>query len=80
MSERNIVTLSDVPSDLHQWFKDEARRRKIATRSPKRPNTCKLIVEALEEYRQRHTPGMIPEQKPVALTAPARDVVGVSNG
>lgn len=52
MSLRNVVTLSDVPVPLHLWYKDLARRRSQEAR--KHVGVCTVVVEALQDYKERH--------------------------
>lgn len=48
---RNVVTLSDIPKDLHDWLKTEAARRsKILG---KRVGICHVLVQAVREYKER---------------------------
>lgn len=55
---RNVVTLSTLPLELHEWLRDEAARR---TQQEGKPvHIYSLVVAALEEFRQRE------EQKGVA--------------
>lgn len=48
---RNIVSISDIPPDLHQWLKDEADRQAKATN--KRVCLYHVVIRACEEYRAR---------------------------
>jgi len=70
MSVRNIVTLSDVPVPLHDWYKREARRR--SQEAGKRVGICTLVVEALEEYKAKH--------EPVPPSPEQREPAGVNHG
>ena len=48
---RNVVTLSDIPKDLHDWLKTEAARR--SRFSGKRVGICHVLVQAVREYKER---------------------------
>jgi hypothetical protein len=45
---RNLITLSDIPTELHQWYKDEAHRRTLAKKTHVPLYT--VINEALNRY------------------------------
>ena len=48
---RNVVTLSDIPKDLHDWLKTEAAHRtKILG---KRVGISQLVVQAISEYKEK---------------------------
>lgn len=46
---RNVVTLSDIPPDMHQWLKDEAERQ--SEKTGKRCALYQVVVQAVEKYR-----------------------------
>lgn len=46
---RNVVTLSDIPPDMHQWLKDEAERQ--SEKTGKRCAIYQVVVQAIEKYR-----------------------------
>ncbi|KKK87461.1 hypothetical protein LCGC14_2753030 [marine sediment metagenome] len=46
---RNVVTLSHLDPGLHQWLKEEARRRTEATGA--RVHIYELIGEAVDRYK-----------------------------
>lgn len=46
---RNVVTLSDIPKDLHGWLKTEATRR--SRLSGKRIGICHVVTQAVREYK-----------------------------
>ena len=46
---RNVVTLSDIPPDMHQWLKDEAERQ--SEKTGKRVGIYQVVVQAIEKYR-----------------------------
>lgn len=46
---RNVVTLSDIPKDLHDWLKAEAARR--SKLSGKRVGISQLVTQAVREYK-----------------------------
>ncbi len=48
---RNVVTLSHIDPELHQWLKDEAQRRTDKTGT--RVTMTELIGEAIDQYRAR---------------------------
>lgn len=48
---RNVVTLSDIPKDMHDWLKKEAARRSGIL--GKRLGISQLVVQAIREYRER---------------------------
>lgn len=48
---RNVITLSDVPRELHDWLKTEAARR--TKLSGKRVGIYQVVVQAVREYKDR---------------------------
>jgi hypothetical protein len=48
---RNVVTLSDLPPDLHQWLKDEAIR--LTEKTGKKTSLYQVVILATEEYRAK---------------------------
>ena len=48
---RHVVSLSDIPIELHEWFKNEAER--LSRERGKKVSLSKVIVKALEEYREK---------------------------
>lgn len=46
---RNVVTLNDIPPDLHQWLKDEATRQ--SEKAGHKVRIYQLVVQAVERYR-----------------------------
>ncbi len=48
---RNVIALSNMPEDLHNWLKKEAARRSTVT--GKRVAFCHLVVQAVREYKTR---------------------------
>jgi len=48
---RNVITLSDIPKDLHDWLKKEAARRTRLT--GKRVGIYQVVVQAVQEYKGR---------------------------
>ena len=46
---RNVITLSDLPKELHDWLKTEAARRSRA--AGKRVGICQLVAQAVREYK-----------------------------
>jgi len=48
---RNVVTLSDIPKDLHDWLKMEAARR--SKLSGKRVGISQVVAQAVREFRER---------------------------
>jgi hypothetical protein len=44
---RNVVTLSDIPKDLHDWLKKEAARRSKS--SGKRVGISQVVAQAVRE-------------------------------
>jgi len=51
---RNVVTLTYIDPELHQWLKDEAQRR--TDKTGPRVTMTELIGEAIEQYRARCEP------------------------
>jgi len=48
---RNVVTLSDIPKDLHDWLKKEATRRSKS--SGKRVGISQVVTQAVSELKKR---------------------------
>lgn len=48
---RHVVTLSDIPKDMHDWLKKEATRRSRIL--GKRVGISHLVVQAVREYKER---------------------------
>lgn len=46
---RNVITLSDIPKDLHDWLKKEAARR--SRQSGKRVGIYQVVIQAVEELK-----------------------------
>ena len=46
---RNVVTLSDIPKDLHDWLKKEAARRSKS--SGKRVGISQVVTQAVRELK-----------------------------
>lgn len=46
---RNVVTLSNIPLDLHQWLRDEAQRE--SEKAGKRVPIYTIVIKAVEQYR-----------------------------
>lgn len=46
---RNVVTLSNVPPDMHDWLKQEAARQ--AKKTGKRVGLYQVVMQAVEKYR-----------------------------
>ena len=51
MSLRNVICISHLDPDLHQWLKDEAARRTAQT--GKRVAFWQVLDEALRDYKER---------------------------
>lgn len=71
---RNVISLSDVPPDLHEWLKDEAKRRSTEMRT--KVKLYQVVVEALQRYRHdveesRRAPTPAEVKKPVAPGKPS---------
>lgn len=47
---RNVITLSDMPKDLHDWLKNEAYRQ--SRLKGRRIGIYQLVVQAVQEYRR----------------------------
>lgn len=60
---RNVVTLSDLPPDLHQWLKDEAKR--LTDTTGKKTSMYNVVILAAEEYRARVEGQLTPEKEAV---------------
>ncbi len=76
---RNVVTLSDVPPDLHQWFREEAHRR--SDKAGKRVGICSIVVEAMMEHKARlEKDGGQDERTPVEELAGSAKIAGVEHG
>jgi hypothetical protein len=51
MNMRNVITLSDIPKDLHDWLKKEAARRsKLAG---KRVGMYQVVIQAVQELKEK---------------------------
>lgn len=48
---RNVVTLSDIPRELHDWLRTEAAKRSKAAK--KRIGISQVVTQAVKEYRER---------------------------
>jgi len=48
---RNVITLSDIPKELHSWLKQEATRQSSLT--GKRVGIYQVVVQAVREYKRR---------------------------
>ena len=48
---RNVITLSDIPKDLHDWLKSEAARR--SKDSGKRIGLYQIVNQAIKELKTR---------------------------
>ena len=48
---RNVVTLSDIPKDLHDWLKKEATQR--SKLSSKRVGISQLVTQAIRELKEK---------------------------
>jgi len=48
---RNVVTLSDIPADLHQWLREEARRQ--TEKEGKRVPIYTIVIKAIREYKDK---------------------------
>lgn len=48
---RNVITLSDIPKDLHDWLKLEAARR--SKQSGKRVGIYQVVIQAIKELKAR---------------------------
>lgn len=46
---RNVITLSDIPKNLHDWLKIEAARR--SKLSGKRVGIYQVVIQAIREYK-----------------------------
>lgn len=46
---RNVVTLSNIPPDMHDWLKQEAARQ--AEKTGKRVGLYQVVMQAIEKYR-----------------------------
>ncbi len=46
---RNVVTLSDVPQDVHDWLKQEAARQ--SEKTGKRVGLYQVVLQAINKYR-----------------------------
>ena len=51
MPPRNVICISHLDPDLHQWLKDEAARRRVQT--GKRVAFWQVLEEALRDYKER---------------------------
>ncbi len=50
-THRNVICISDMPLDLHQWVKDEAKRR--GKKIGKRYSVALVFQEALRELKAK---------------------------
>lgn len=66
---RNVISVSDMPTELHQWLKEEAERQTKETGKP--VFMYQLLIRAAEEYKARVEAQCIDA---------SREPVGVSNG
>ena len=48
---RNVITLSDIPKELHDWLKREAARR--SKQSGKRVGIYRIVIQAIKELKAR---------------------------
>jgi hypothetical protein len=48
---RNVITLSDIPKELHDWLKIEAARR--SKLSGKRVGIYQVVIQAIRELKGR---------------------------
>jgi hypothetical protein len=48
---RNVICISDMPEDLHQWLKDEAQRR--AESQGKRYAVALVVQEAVRDLKAK---------------------------
>ena len=48
---RNVICISDMPPDLHQWVKDEAKRR--GQEIGKRYSVALVFQEAIRELKAK---------------------------
>lgn len=48
---RNVITLSDIPKDLHDWLKKEAARR--SRQSGKRVGIYQVVIQAVQELKEK---------------------------
>ena len=46
---RNVITLSDIPKDLHDWLKKEATRR--SRQSGKKVGIYQVVIQAVQELK-----------------------------
>lgn len=64
---RNVVTLSDMPPDLHEWLKQEAER--LTKETGRKTSLYNVVVQACVEYRAKVEGTPSPEKEAVsALT------------
>jgi hypothetical protein len=64
---RNVISVSDMPLDLHQWLKDEAERQSKETGKP--VFMYQLLIRAAEEYRTHvEAQRAVPSPEPVGVT------------
>ena len=48
---RNVITLSDIPKELHDWLKKEAARR--SRQSGKRVGIYQVVIQAVQELKEK---------------------------
>jgi hypothetical protein len=48
---RNVISISDMPADLHQWLKEEAERESKEAGRP--VYMYQILIRAAEEYKAR---------------------------
>jgi len=48
---RNVITLSDMPKDLHNWLKQEAARQ--SSQKDRRVGIYEVVVQAVREYKRK---------------------------
>ncbi len=48
---RNVVTLSDIPPEMHAWLKDEADR--LTELTGKKVRIYQVVIKAIDEYKTR---------------------------
>ena len=47
--QRNVVTLSNIPPDLHQWLREEAFRQ--SEKAGKKVGIYNIVVQAIQKYQ-----------------------------
>jgi hypothetical protein len=48
---RNVITLSDMPKDLHNWLKQEAARQ--SSQKERRVGIYEVVIQAVREYKRK---------------------------